>query len=183
MPEFREIRQNPPRAAKSRGMDHCVCCINSTPRSKLARVPKINKSSKKARADRGAGGGRKRGQDPKEIQVFAQSDTQYEVKGPAHQPAGSGPERCRQHHDCGCAPPIFWAEGDLCLDEEQIGRLGTELVDAFNDIPTPKENEEWWDILFEDIGVLSDVQSAPTQEHQTTVEDHQVETSEGSQIR
>ena len=59
MPKFQQIRQNPPRSAKFRGMVHCVSCANSTNNPKFTRVPKGNrKGGKKTHTigSRGSGG-------------------------------------------------------------------------------------------------------------------------------
>ena len=66
---------------------------------------------------------------------------------------------------------------------EMPARTGTrsdkydpELSDAFEDIKTEGVGEEWWEILFEDIGILPTVQQPLDEEHTYAMEDLQGET-------
>ena len=173
MPKFQEIRQNPPRSAKSRGMDHCVCCTNSTLGPRLTRVSKgIRKGGKKTGPNQG-GGGRGCGNDSAENKVSAQ----HQTSGSTRQPNGSGSERCDQYHQCGCKAPVVQSGGDTCPGWEQVRRFDPKVSDTFEDIPTEGVGEEWWDIIFQDIGILPTVQTPLDEEHPYVVADIQDEAS------
>ena len=173
MPKFFQVRQNPPRTAKFRGMDHCVCCANSTSNPKLAQVPKGNRKGGKKTLTVGGGSGRGCSPDSQKNQVSPQHQTQ----GPSSKPSGQGPQRCNQYHSCGCTAPIVQSGGDACPDWNQVRKFDPKLSDTFEDIKTEGVGEEWWEILFEDIGILPTVQSPLDEEHTYAMEDLQGETS------
>ena len=172
MPKFLQVRQNPPRSAKFRGMNHCVCCANSTSNSKFARVLKGNRKGGKKTLTVGGGSVRGRSSDSPKDKVSSQHQTQ----GPSCEPSGPGPQRCNQHHSCGCTAPIVKSGGDACPDWNQVRQYDPKLSDAFEDIKTEGVGEEWWEILFEDIGILPTVQQPLDEEHTYAMEDLQGET-------
>ena len=175
MPKFFQVRQNPPRTAKFRGMDHCVCCANSTLSPKLARVSKgTRKGGKKAHTIR-SGGGRGCGSNPPKNQV----SPQHQAQGPKSESSGQGAQRCNQSHSCGCTAPVVKSGGNACPDWNEVRRLDPKLSDAVEDIKTEGVGEDWWEVLFEDIGILPTVQSPLNEEHTYAMEDFQGETSGG----
>ena len=173
MPKFQQVRQNPPRSAKFRGMVHCVCCANSTNNPKFTRVSKGNRKGSKKALTIGSGGSGGRGPNSLKNQVFAQCPT----PGSTSQPSGSGPKRCDEPHTCGCTAPVVQSGGDACPDWNRVRKYDPKLSDAFEDIKTGGVGEAWWEILFEDIGILPTVQSPFDEEHSYAVETFQGEAS------
>ena len=179
MPKFLQVRQNPPGSAKFGGMVHCVCCANSTNNPKFTRVSKNNRKGGKKTHTIGSGGGRKHGPNSSKNQVSSKCST----TGPTSQPSGSGPKRCDQHHTCGCTAPVIQSGGDACPDWSRVRKCVPKLSDAFEDIKTEGVGEEWWEILFEDIGILPTVQSPIDEEHTYAMENLQVEASSSHYVR
>ena len=167
MPKFCQVRQNPPRAAKSRGMDHCTCCANSTLGPKLTRVPKNGRKSSKKTLNLGGGGSRGGSTNPKENQITSQHPSQ----GSACEPNGQGPQRCNTHHPCGCTAKVVESGGDSYQNWKEIRGLDPKLSDSLENIKTEGVEEDWWEVLFEGIGVLPDIQSPLTSEHNHALED------------
>ena len=173
MPKFLQVCQNPPRSAKFRGKVHCICCANSTNNPKFTRVPKSNRKGGKKTHTVRVGGSIKRGPNPLKNQVRAQCLTME----PSSQPSGSGSQRCDPHHTCGCTAPVLQSGGDACPDWNRVQKYDPKFSDTFEDIKTEGVDEEWWEILFEDIGILPTVQSPLNEEHTYAMEDLQVEAS------
>ena len=175
MPKFCQIRQNPPRAAKFRGMDHCVCCANSTLSPKIARVSKNGRKGGKKTLNVGGGSSGRSGADPKESQVTPQ----HQAQGPKGEPSGQGAQRCHEYHPCGCTAKVVKSGGDSCPNWNQVRKYDPKLSDTLEDIQIEGVGEDWWEVLFEDIGILPAVQSPLNAEHTYALEDFQGTTSGG----
>ena len=175
MPKFFQVRQNPPRSAKFRGMDHCTCCANSTLSPNLARVSKSGRKGGKKTLTVGGRSSGRGGTDSQESQIAPQHQSQ----GPSSESSRQGSQRCNEHHPCGCTAQVVKPGGDSCPDWNEVRRFDPKLSDAFEDIKTEGVGEDWWEILFKDIGILPPLQSPLNEEHTYAVEDFQGETSGG----
>ena len=209
MPKFQKVRQNPPRSAKFRGMGACFCC-SLTAKPKFVRVLSTRRKGGKETSKGGSPAGGRR-DPPSSPQVEVSSKLSNEEQ--ETQSFGPGPERCHQHHSGGClssheepVPEEFFelGEPDRLPELEELTGIATlpelpsfsdfeELEDALElpecpawDVvqePTAGTGEEWWEVLFEGIGIVPLVQPPYNEEHPYAMEDLQGEASGSGEIR
>ena len=192
MPKFQKIRQNPPRLAKFRGMGSCFCCTDFA-KPKFVRVlSSARKNSKKTIKGGSPTGGRCDAGDPT-VQVAPESgtktqETQPNGPGPerCHQHSSLG---CHSsHQELGNTPPEFFEleEPDRLPElEEFVGLPELRELPSFADFeelnetlelpecpswdriqePTAGTGEDWWEVLFEGIGIFPLVQPLYDEEH------------------
>ena len=105
-----------------------------------------------------SGGGRR--SSPQENQVVAQPPT----KGSKSQPDGQGSQRHHTSSPTGCQPPVVELGPDTCPSWTTVRGYDPNLCNCDIKTSKPTENvgEEWWEILFEDIGILPVLQPART---------------------
>ena len=154
MPKFQKVRQNPPRLAKYRGMANCLCCGdgNGGTGSKYIRVlPSYRKGGKKADAKR-----RESSPSPKTDKISSGSEQCRQGKGSQGEPTGQGPERC---DPCG-------SSGYESTDTESGGSTNCPSWDEARLCkPSEGHGKEWWEVLFEDIGIIPLLQPPYAEEH------------------
>ena len=192
MPKFQKVRQNPPRLAKFRGLGSCVCCSKND-KPKFVRVLSGNRrGGKKANRDRSPTGGRD-GPSNSAVEISPQlspqtQETQSNGQGSkrCHQHSTHG---CRStHEEPGPTPSVFFEleEPDRLPELEEFTGLNElkelpsfadfdELAESLEltECPswdriqeqTEETGEEWWEVLFEGIGILPLVQPPYDEEH------------------
>ena len=209
MPKFQKVRQNPPRLAKFRGMGSCFCCSNDD-KPKYIRVLSGNrKGGKKANKGRSPTGGRDGPSNP-QVEISpqlspqtqeAQSDGQGSKRCHQH-----STYRCRSTHtEPGPTPSEFFEleEPDRLPElEDFTGIAELKELPSFADFeelaeslelpecpswdqvqePTAGTGEEWWEVLFEGIGIFPLVQPPYDEEHSYAMGSVSGETSGGSEV-
>ena len=131
MPKFQRVRQNPPRSAKFRRMVHCVCCANSTDNPKFARVSKGSRKVGRV-ARRPLQSGVEVVKDLSTIPRRSKSLPEVRLKNPKVNPMDQEPS-----------------------DAMHLIQLNSQRGSSSLDVIPARVGEEWWEILFKDIGIIS----------------------------
>ena len=126
------------------------------------------KGGKKAIAIRG-GGSRKSSPGPMKIQV----PPELPAQGPKSQSSRSGTERCHSSGTSGRPEEVIEPGHVSCPSWSEVRQY--DPTSEFSDIPTEGVGEEWWEILFEDIGILPIVQLPYLEDHTYAMEQLQDE--------
>ena len=174
MPKFQKVRQNPPQSAKFRGMVHCICCVNSTSNPKFTWVHKNGRKGGKKASSVGGRGCGKHSASPQENQVTAGISPQ----GSESQPSGSGTQRCDSPGPTRCPETVLESECDSCPSWSQVRSYDPE----FSDIQTEGVGEEWWEIVFEDIGIFPVIQPLYLKDHTYLLEEFQSSASSSDKV-
>ena len=211
MPKFQKVRQNPPRIAKFQGMGSCFCCSNFT-KPKFVRVLSGHrKGGKKTTKGGSPTGGRcdtannptnEVSPKPSPKTQETQSDGQGSER--CHQHSANG---CRSSHkEPGTDPAEFFEldEPDRLPElEEFAGLAELQELPCFADFeelaetlelpecpswdtiqePTTGTGEEWWEVLFEGIGIVPLVQPPYDEEHPYVMGQVSGETSSSGEVR
>ena len=209
MPKFQKVRQNPPRSAKFRGMGSCFYCTDFD-KPKFVRV--LSGHRKGGRCDHPSGSPSGSPSSPS-ISPQIEVTSQHSPEAQETKSTGSRSERCHEHPSGGClssheepVPPEFFEleEPDRLPELEELTGLAElpelpsfadfeELVDTLElpecpswDVvqePTAGTDEEWWEVLFEGIGIVPLVQPPYNEEHPYAMKDIQDEASSSGEIR
>ena len=121
------------------------------------------------------------GTDTKTNKVVAQPPN----KGPKGQPNGQGAQRCDSPNSTRCKSPGLKSGTSTCPSWTKAGGYDPNLYN-FNletDKPSEGVGEEWWEILFEDIGILPILQPLYSEGHTYALEEFSGETPGDDEMR
>ena len=213
MPKFKKVRQNPPRSAKFRGMGSCFYCTDFDKPKFVRVLSGHRKGSKKAIKGGGPTSGRCDHPSSSPSSPQSEVTPKHSPEAQEAQPNGSGSERCHEHPSSGClsshqepVPSEFFELEEphrLPALEEFTGLAELQELPSFADFeelddalelpecpswdtvqePASGEGEEWWEVLFEGIGIVPLVQRPYNEEHPYAMEDIPDEASGSGEVR
>ena len=213
MPKFQKVRQNPPRTAKFRGMGSCFCCSLTAKPKFVRVLSNGRKGGKKTLKSGGPTSGRGDPPSSSSINPKIEVTPQHSPEAQETKSTGSGAERCHEHPSGGClssheepVPSEFFEleEPDRLPELEELTGIAAlpelpsfadfeELADTLElpecpswDViqePTAGTGEEWWEVLFEGIGIVPLVQPPYNEEHPYAMEDIPDEASGSGEVR
>ena len=213
MPKFQKVRQNPPRSAKFRGMGSCFCCSLTAKPKFVRVLSSRRKGSKETPKGGSPASRRCDPSSSPPNSSKIEVTPKHSPEAQEAQSNGSGSERCHEHHSGGClsshqepVPSEFFELEEphrLPELEEFTGLAELQELPSFADFeelddalelpecpswdtvqePTSGEGEEWWEVLFEGIGIVPLVQPPYNEEHPYAMEDIPDEASGSGEVR